>query len=177
MAAREAVLGGQCEEPGRARVGRLVDRMPEAGDRLLSRLEALDDLPGCGAGLASRRSLLEHASRLLDRPSEAVAHAQQAGRDRRLERLGSPVVGQPRRQRARSDAVLDQRHGDGVEHHRFPGAGQPAAQLQEREVAERHLADEVGRQVVAADEDLVGRAPAQTRAQLAAHLRTVSRVL
>src|SRR6266704_2970395 len=75
VAAREAVLLGQGEEPGRPWVGRLVDGVAEPRDDLLGRLVTLDDGAGDVAEVAVGR-LLEHARRLLDRTAEPVAHPQ-----------------------------------------------------------------------------------------------------
>ena len=63
--------------------------------------------------------------------------------------------------------MLDQRHGDGIENPRLGFGREAALELEEREVAERHLAQEVG-QVMAADDDAVGRAPGDVRTQLLA---------
>ena len=50
-------------------------------------------------------------------------------------------------------------------------------QLKEGEVAQRDLADQLLGQVVAADEDVVGRAAAEARFELPSHRWTVSFVL
>ena len=155
-----------------------MDRVPDAGDDLLARPMRLDDLSGADMEITFRRRFLQRPGRLLDGAAEAVAHAQQARRDRRLQRLRRAKVGQPGGDGARRETVLDQGHDQGVEHHRLLARRKPALQLEECEVAERHLADEVRREVAAADEDLVGRAAAEAgRELLAAHFRTVSFVL
>src|SRR5712692_3658864 len=52
VTARETILLGQGEEPGRARVGRLVDRVAEARNDLAPRSVAFDDAAGYGAEVA-----------------------------------------------------------------------------------------------------------------------------
>src|SRR5438067_1232701 len=172
-----AVLHGQGKEPGRARVGGLVHRVAEARDDLLARPVTGHDLARDLPALAARGRLLEQARRLLDRSPETVAHAQQPRRHGRLQGLRGAEVGQPGGDRARGDPVLDQGDQDRVEHHRLAMVRQAALELEVRDIAERHLAYEVGRQVVAADEDLVGGAAPKRRPELAAHFLTVSRVL
>src|SRR5438046_3628673 len=97
--------------------------------------------------------------------------------DRRLGRLGGAEVGQPGGDRARGQPMLDQRHHQGVEHHRLLLRGKPSLELEERDVAERDPSDQVRGQVMVADEDPVGRAAPEPGLELPAHLRTVNLVL
>ena len=135
--------------------------MADPRDDLLAPSMRLDDVLCNAAEIAARRGFLKSAGGLLDRAAEAVAHAQQARRHRRLQRLRRAEIGQPGGDRARGEAVLDQRHNERVEHHRLLLRGEPGLELEKRHVAERHLADQVRCQVVSADEDLIGRAAAQ----------------
>ena len=135
--------------------------MAKAGDDLPPRPVTLHDLAGGSAQVLVGRRFLQRSCCLLDRPSEPIAHAKQSRGDRGLQGLGRPVVGEARGDRARREAVLDEGDGEGVEHYRLMAVGQAALELEEGHVAERDLADEVGGQVVAADEDLVGGAVAE----------------
>ena len=134
-------------------------------DDVLPRPVALHDLAGRGARVLVGRRLLQGSGCLLDRASEAIAHAQESRGDRGLQGLGRPVVGQARSDRAGRQAVLDEGDGEGVEHHRLVTVRQAALELEVGHVAERDLADQVG-QVMAADEDLVGGAAAEARPDL-----------
>src|SRR5438309_3300683 len=177
MAARKAGLRRQREELRRARVGGYVNRVAEARDDLLPGLVVLHDPARCCLKVVTGRRLLEDARRLLDRAAEAVAHAEEAGRDGRLQRLRRAEIGHAGSDRARGQTVLDQRHHQRVEHDRLLGRRQAGHQHEEGEVAQRDLADELLGQDLAADEDLVGRPAAEPRLQLARHRRTVRRVL
>src|SRR5439155_12574112 len=146
-------------------------RLPLPGDDSLSERLQVSVI----AGVLER--LLKNARDLLGGPAEPVPHPQQAGRDSPLQGFGRAQVGHPRGDRARRHAVLDQRHRDRIEHHRFLRSWKPALELEESEVAERHVADELD-QVVAAHDDPVGRAPTHLRPQLlAGHVFLVRRVL
>jgi hypothetical protein len=52
--------------------------------------------------------------------------------------------------------VLDERHGDGVEHGRFLRRRHAAGQLQESHIAEIDLAEQVAAQVAPVQDDPVG---------------------
>ena len=69
-----------------------------------------------GALGARRKCLVQHFGGAFGAADEHAAQAAQAGRHRRLQRFGRTGVGQTRGQCARRDAVLDQRHRNGVEH-------------------------------------------------------------
>src|SRR5207237_10872424 len=126
---RKAVFTRKSEEPCRPWVGWLMDRVPDAGDDLLARPMRLDDLSGVDMEITFRRRFLQRPGRLLDGAAEAVAHAQQARRDRRLQRLRRAKVGQPGGDGARRETVLDQGHDQGVEHHRLLARSKPALKL------------------------------------------------
>src|SRR6266851_1282320 len=181
IAAGESVGLRHLEETRRARVDRLVDRVTQPRNCSLRLLLPGDDPFGKGlqVGVVAciLERLLKHSSDLFRGPAEAVPHPQKARRDRALQRFGRAKVCHPRGDRARRHAVLDQRDRDRVEHHRLLRSREPALELQEREVAERHVADELG-QVVAAHDNLVRRAPAHFRVQLLPrHVFLVRRVL
>ncbi|OLD92824.1 MAG: hypothetical protein AUG84_00405 [Chloroflexi bacterium 13_1_20CM_4_66_7] len=154
-------------------------RMPQARDDALGSPVRIDDLARDLLQVACRGRLLQSPGRLLDRAAEPIPHAQQAGCDRRLQRFGGAKVRQPGGDRAWREAMLDQRHDEGVEHDRFLRRREAVFELQEGDIAERDLADQLLGEVVAADEDLVCCAVAEARldARLAAHFCTVSLVL
>ena len=123
-------------------------------------------------GGISGQGLLQHARGLLRGAAEPIAHAQQPGGDRSLQRLRRTEVRQPRRDRARRHAVFDQRDCDGVEHDRFLRGGQPSLQLEERKVTERDVADQVD-ELMPANDDPVGGGPPKVGAQLLAFAHAV----
>src|SRR5579872_2214522 len=176
----EAVLRRHLEQARGPGVDRLVGRVAQAGDDLAAAVSRHDLLRGvldvdAAAWLAQR--LLEHPGGLLDRPAEPVAEPEQAGRNGRLQRFRGAEVRQTGRDRAGSHAVLDERHGQRVEHDGLLRRGQPAHQLEVGEVAQRNLADQLVRQVAAPDFDAVRRAAAQPGLEPLLHRLTVSLVL
>src|ERR1700686_4541984 len=110
--------------------------MAETRDDLFSGPGLGDDLSRSLALVASAWGFLQGARGLLDRTAEAVAHAEQPGGHRCLERLGRAVVGEARGDRAGRQAVLDQGDRERVEHDRLVIVREAALQLQEGDVAE-----------------------------------------
>ena len=166
VVARQPVLGRDLEQPRRARIDRLVQRMAQARHDLLALAVGGDDLArhvgqrpgGLGAG---RDRLVQHARGAFGAADEHAAEPAEAGAHGGLQRFGSAGVGQAGDQRARRDAVLDQRHHDGVEGHRLLRRRDAAGELEEGHVAEVQVAEDLGRQVAPAHRDPVGRAVAE----------------
>src|SRR5581483_10920269 len=101
---RETVLGGDLQQARRARVDRAVDRVAEARHGSLELALPRDYARGKlaqvrGAAAAQRQRLLQHARDLLRGSAEAVADAEEARRDRGLDRLGRAEVREPGRDR------------------------------------------------------------------------------
>ena len=123
--AGKAVLGRQREELRRAGVDLLVHRVAEATDGPLG-IAVLTDNSGCDgtqvcAGLGVLQAQLEHARGVLGRTSESIANPEQARGDGTLQSFGCAEIGEPRDDRARRHAVLNERDRDGVEHDRLLG--------------------------------------------------------
>src|ERR1700730_739684 len=118
--AGKAVFGRQREEPRCSRIDGLVDWVSQACDRPLPFLLCGDDMSCQLVQLCLRtrsfECFLQGACGLFDRASKTVADAQQSRCHGALQRLGGAVVGEAGGDRARRHPVLNQRHGQGVEH-------------------------------------------------------------
>jgi hypothetical protein len=98
-----------------------VDRVPDPGKASPLRYaveQALDDLRQGGVveGGGPPDPILEEAGGVLGDAQDDAADAQQAGGDGALQRFGGAGVGQPGRQGVGRDAMVGDRHQDGVEH-------------------------------------------------------------
>ena len=109
-----------------------------------------------GAGPGGSEDALQEHGRVLDHAEKDRACAEQAGRDRALERLRGAGVGQAGRQHGRRQPVLGERYEDGVQEHRLLRRRRSAPNEQVRELGKRDLAHELAREVTAADGDRVG---------------------
>src|SRR5216684_1834835 len=93
----QPVVGGDCEQAGRARIGRLVDGMPESRDGLLRSLMAGNDVARdvaqVGIGCRGRKRLLERLCSFFDRATETRSHPKDSGCHRPLQRLRRAEVG------------------------------------------------------------------------------------
>ena len=133
--AGETRLGCDLEQPPRARVVALVQRVPVAGDRAARRDEFSEHGARAGFEVArrAREHVVEEPTRRLGRAENHRTAAEYPGRHRALQRLRRRGQGQPAGLHARHEPVL----GDGdqrrVEHAPLRGGGQIA-----RSPAARH---------------------------------------
>jgi hypothetical protein len=98
---------------------------------------------------------------MLHRADEHASQAAEARSDRRLHRFRRAKVSEPRRERARRHAVLDQGHGHGVEEPGLVLVRRLAGELEPRHVAQAQGAEDLARQVLAAHDDALARGPAE----------------
>ncbi len=119
--------------------------------------------------LVDVRVLRKHARHAFHRAHEYAAEPGKPGGNRRLHRFRRAEIGEAGGQRARRDAVLDQRHHHGVEKLRLPGIGNAAHQLEERHVAEIQVAEDLAGQVLAAHHDAVDGGPGELGADGLGH--------
>ena len=160
-----SLLPGELEQHGGARVLDPVHGMAETGNEAPRLLRSLDEVgrqlvpPGRVLG---QRPLLgeavrEEPGRVLGDPEEPRAATEQTGGERALERLGRARVGQPGGDRSRGEAVVGQGDQHGLEHRQLLRRRRPLGHQPEGQVAEGDLSDQVVREVLTEQGDLVRR--------------------
>src|SRR5712691_1299645 len=149
-----AGLTSDFKEPHGSRVDGFMQWMAEAGDSLVVGDDFLRVIaPGRGFGQQLRAAL--------GRADEHAPQPAQTGCDGRLHGFGRAEVREPRGERARREAMLDQRHHHRVEQLRLARLRRAAGELEEGHVAEVQLAEDLPRQVLAAHHDAVGARPGE----------------
>jgi hypothetical protein len=160
----QSLLLGDLDQPGGAGVADLVHRVPETGDELPLGLGPGDGGEGerVEAGVVGRdlarlgQHLIQELAAVLGHPEEPRPAAEQAGRERALDRVGGGQVRDPSGDRGRGEAVVGQRDQDRLEDADLR-LGRPALRHHpERQLAEPHLAHQVVGQVLAEQGDRVG---------------------
>jgi hypothetical protein len=162
-----AVPPRQVEEHGRAGVLDLVDRVAQPGHEPAGAPGPGDDRLGHGvpARVVVRAGPMvdagqragQEAGGVLGHAQEPRPAAEEPGRDGALQRLGRAGVGQARRDGRGREPVVGQRDEHGVEHGELAGRRPPLGDEPERQLAEPDLPDQLAGQVVAEQQDRVGR--------------------
>ena len=131
-------------------------RRPRAARRpRCSAIVAQRRVVGRRAGASDRLQRVEEELRgVTGRAEEHAAGAEQPGGHRALDRLRRAGVGEPRRERARREAVIGERHEHRVEQAALLRRGLAPRDEQIRELGEREPAHDLARQVAAGHRDL-----------------------
>ena len=108
---------------------------------------------GFGAQVSERVG--EELGGVTRRSEEHAPRAEQSRGDRALHRLRRAGVGEPRRQRARGEAVVGERHEHRVEDAGLRRGRLAAGHQQVRELGQREPAHDLGREIAAGDGDAV----------------------
>src|SRR5258708_6721900 len=95
---------------------------------------------------------------------ENASEPAQTRRHRGLHRLGRAEVGEAGGEGARRDAMFDQGHHHGVEQPGFFFKRNSSGQFEERHVAEAQVAEDLSRQILAANHNALRRRPGQVGA-------------
>ena len=120
------------------------------------------------------QGLLKHFRGLLRAAGEHAADPAETGRDCRLQRFGRREIDQPRRDRLRRHAVLDQSDQQRVENLGLLRRRTPAHDFQKRHAAEIDVPDQFVGQIVSAHHDALGRAPAHFGTQRLARFHSIA---
>lgn len=118
----DALLLGKFEQPKYPRICDPMYRVSDPWHELALIQERLHDASSGTNGWARPlEPLLKHPRCILDGSDETTSHAEKTGDDGALQGFGRSEIRQTRRERARRQAVIDERHEDRVEESRLLG--------------------------------------------------------